>query len=139
MKTLILFFSIIFSITSCNSDDTNKQDNNIIGTWKLIETYGSDGGNNPQWTLVNNGYMYTFNENGSFTSNRFSECSEGNYSISANNLTLDYSCSNFDTGIETTAGTFLEEYSFEGTNIILTPTYLTCIEGCKFKFQKIEQ
>jgi len=139
MKNLILIFSILISLTSCNSDDTNKQESTVIGNWKLIETYGSDGGNNPQWNSVANGYTYTFNQNGSFTSNRFSECSEGNYSILANNLTLDYGCSNFDTGIETPAGTFVEKLVFENENLILTPTYLACIEGCAFKFEKIQQ
>ena len=129
---------MLLSFTNCSKDDGAKdQDNSIIGTWELIEAYGSDGGSNPQWASVDNGYKYTFNENGSFTSNRFLECFEGNYSISEISLTLDYGCSNFDTGIETPAGTFVEKYSFEGTNIILTPTYLGCIEGCKYKFQKL--
>ncbi|WP_066225057.1 hypothetical protein [Formosa haliotis] len=139
MKNLIIFLSIILSFNSCSqNDEIIKKSNSIVGTWKLIETYESNGGNNPQWTTISDGYTYIFTKNGKFTSNRFSECTDGSYSITGINLTLDYSCNNFDTGIETPAGTFIEEYSFEGENIILTPTYLTCIEGCKFKFQKIE-
>ena len=114
----------------------SSNENSIIGTWQLIETYGSDGGSNPEWTTVENGYIYTFYINGNFTSNRFSECLEGNYTISENNLILDYGCTDFNTGIETPAGTFIEDYTFEGEYLILTPTYLTCIEGCSYKFKK---
>ena len=138
MKNLILIFSILIIFINCANDDTNKQENSIIGTWKLIETYGSDGGSNPQWSTITNGYSYTFNQSGNFTSNRFSECSEGKYSISGDDLILDYGCNGFTTSIENPEGTFIEKFIFERGNLILTPTYLTCIEGCGYKFQKIE-
>lgn len=63
MKSLILILSMFLSLSSC-SDDKKSQNENILGTWKLIETYGSDGGSIPKWTAVNNGYKYTFNSDG---------------------------------------------------------------------------
>lgn len=138
MKNLILIFSMLITFVNCANDDINKQEDSIIGAWKLMETYIGDGGSNPKWTTVTDGYIYTFNSDGSFTSNRFSECSKGVYSLLADNLTLDYECDGFTTGIETPEGTFIEKFIFEKESLILTPTYLTCIEGCDYKFKKIE-
>lgn len=139
MRTKILLLSMLLSLTSCRDDDTKSQETSILGTWKLIETYGSNGGTNPQWTTVNNGYTYTFNNDGTFSSTRFiGECTTGTYIMSSNSITLDFDCAGFDTGIESPAGTFVENYGFENENIILTPSYMDCIEGCGYKFEKIE-
>jgi len=138
MKPIILILSMLLSFTSCSDDDTKSQEENFLGTWKLIETYGSDGGSNPQWTIVDNGYTYTFSNDGTFSSTRFTECTTGTYDVSNNTITLDYSCVGFDTGVENPPGTFVENYNFENGNIILTPTYMNCIEGCGYKFEKIE-
>ncbi|APY12118.1 hypothetical protein BWZ22_13155 [Seonamhaeicola sp. S2-3] len=138
MKPIILILSMLLSFTSCSDDDTKSQEESFLGTWKLIETYGSDGGSNPQWTIVDNGYTYTFSNDGTFSSTRFTECTTGTYDVSNNTITLDYSCVGFDTGVENPPGTFVENYNFENGNIILTPTYMNCIEGCGYKFEKIE-
>ena len=71
MKLLILILSILFSLTSCSRDEVNTHSKRILGTWKLIETYGSDGGSSPQWTTVSNGYTYTFGNDGTLISDRF--------------------------------------------------------------------
>ena len=86
MKNLILIFTIL--LLSCSNDDNKPQENPLKGTWKLIETYSSDGGSNPQWTSVENGYTYTFNSNGTYSSTRFSECSTGEYTITDSTATL---------------------------------------------------
>lgn len=137
MKTIILIFSMLFSLFSCNGTDTIEQENSIYGTWTLIEIYGSDGGSNPQWTSVTIVYTYTFNENGSFTSSRFSECTSGTYSIENDKLILNFGCEGFTTGIESPPGTFIEQMYFENGHLILKPTYLNCIEGCGWKFDKL--
>ncbi|WP_176328520.1 MULTISPECIES: lipocalin family protein [Arenibacter] len=139
MKNIILLFTIIISFSSCSQNDENqKNENSIYGTWKLVEIYGSDGGNSPQWNPVNNGYTYTFNSDNSFASNRFSECSTGMYELTSSNLTLKYNCDGFNTGIENPPGSFVENYVFESNHLILTPTYLNCDEGCSYKFEKVE-
>lgn len=139
MKSLILILSMLLSLASCSDDDTKSQNENILGTWKLIETYGSDGGSNPQWRPVDNGYTYTFNNDGTFSSTRFTECTTGTYGVSNSTIILDYGCAGFDTGVENPAGTFVENYSYENGNIILTPSYMNCIEGCAYRFEKIEE
>ncbi|PCI34200.1 MAG: hypothetical protein COB60_06615 [Flavobacteriaceae bacterium] len=139
MKNLILLFSIILSFNSCSQNEEEKNsDNSIVGTWKLIEVYSSDGGSNPQWKLVENGYIYTFKIDGTFTSNRFSECSIGKFELNNSNLTLRFDCNGFTTGIESPEGTFIENFNKKNNEIILKPTYLNCIEGCGNKFQKIK-
>lgn len=142
MKTIYLILIAVISFTSCSENENqlrNDNDRKIIGQWQLIEVYESNGGSINQWNSVDNGYLYTFNINGTFTSSRFSECSTGNYSITDNLLTLDYDCLNFDTGIESPAGTFVESYNFENDVLILVPTYMTCDEGCGWKFSKISE
>lgn len=139
MKNLILLFSLILSFSSCSQNGEEKiNDNSIVGTWKLIEVYSSDGGSNPQWKPVENGYTYTFNIDGTFTSTRFSECSVGKFELNNSTLTLRFDCNGFTTGLESPVGTFIENFNKNNNEIILKPTYLNCIEGCGNKFQKIK-
>ncbi|WP_445731196.1 hypothetical protein [Mariniflexile sp.] len=140
MKNLILLFSIILSFSSCSQNDEGKIDNiSIVGTWKLIEVYSSDGGSQPRWFSVDNGYTYTFESNGTFNSTRFSECQTGKFSFTSRQLILNYDCKDFTSGIESPAGTFVENFTKNNNEIILKPTYITCIEGCGYKFIKIGQ
>jgi len=135
--SLLMILSLVF-FTSCNNDDENiKEENSIVGTWRLIEIYNDPGDGSGSWNSVDNGYLYNFSENGQFTSTRFSECSSGSYSMNSTELTLDFDCDGFTTGIEAPEGTFIENYTFESNTIILVPTYLSCIEGCGWKFEKI--
>ncbi len=137
MKKLIFILTTLISLSSCDRNDPIIQENSIYGTWKLIEIYGSDGGSNPKWTSATIVYTYTFNENGSFTSNRFSECTSGTYSLENDKLILNFGCEGFTTGIESPKGTFIEQMYFENDNLILYPTYLDCDEGCGWKFDKL--
>ena len=122
----------------CSNNDENKtEENSIVGTWKLIEIYNNPGFGSGSWNTVDNGYTYTFSTNGEFTSTRFTECSSGIYSIESNELSLDFDCDGFTAGIENPEGTFIEQFAFESSNVVFTPTYLNCIEGCGWKFEKI--
>lgn len=130
LLTIVLF--------GCSNDDENiKTEKSIIGNWKLIEIYNDPGDGSGSWNSVDNGYIYNFSENGQFSSTRFSECSTGNYTIDSNQLTLDFDCDGFTTGIEEPEGTFIENYTFESNTVIFVPTYLNCIEGCGWKFEKV--
>lgn len=129
---------IILSIIGCNKEDDNtEQEKSIVGNWQLIEIYSNPGAGSGNWNSVENGYTYSFSANGEFTSTRFSECSTGTYSIESNELSLDFDCDGFTTGIESPEGTFIEQLTFETKDLILKPTYLNCIEGCGWKFKKI--
>lgn len=139
MNQITLMFITLLTITSyCTNGGINNQGTDpFIGTWELVQIHGGNGGGNAQWPeTFNDGYSYTFNEDGSFTSNRFPECIEGTYLISEFYLTLNYGCSEFATGFDST-GVLKEKYRFEDLKMILTPTYLTCIEGCDYIFKKV--
>lgn len=137
MKNLLLSLCMIFSLAACNEDDNKEQYSMVIGSWLLTEIYGSDGGQG-SWNGVENGFVYTFNSDMTFTSTRFSECTYGDYSVTDNLLTLKFGCEEFDTGIENPPGTFIEAMSFEGEALILSPTYMNCDEGCSYKFKRIK-
>ncbi len=130
--------SLLFvSIFGCNSNDEElNESESIIGTWQFVETYQSTGGIGT-WNPVENGYKYTFLENGNFSSNRFDECINGTYLIESNELTLIFGCNGFTAGIEAPEGTFIEEINFESGYLFINPTYIFCVEGCDNKFKKI--
>lgn len=132
MKNLILLCSVILSFNSCSQNDENKTNNNsIVGTWKLIEFYSSDGGSTPQWHTVENGYTYTFYSNGIIKSNKFS-C-DGKYTISnSNTMHIEFDCDNSKMN-----GNF--DFTFIEKKMIFTPNPNTCFEGCNEKFMKIEE
>lgn len=129
---ITILLSFAFVVNSCSDDDNSKKiDNSIFGTWKLIEVYGSDGGAG-QWTSVENGYTYSFEEDNILNSNRFS-CN-GTYSETSEDLTINFDCSD---------GQFYGTYniSFENNRLILTfisGTWGSCDEGCAEKYQRIE-
>lgn len=70
MKTIILIFSLF--IMGCSNDHTPNEEPNIpqelIGKWKIIEVYETDGGREPQWRDEDTGaiYDYWFKSDGTF-------------------------------------------------------------------------
>lgn len=124
------------SLLACNDDENKDQQSTINGSWLLTEIYESDGiiGS---WKEVENGFVYTFNNDMTFTSTRFTECTYGTYSTTNQVLTLMFGCEGFDTGIENPPGTFIENMDFDGKDLILSPSYMNCDEGCGYKFVRI--
>ena len=82
----------VFTI-SC---DKNRSDENEIyfGSWKLSQTLISDGSSSPNWQNVSNGYTVILNSDYKFTTSQLSDCISGNYNISNNIITFNYSCGN---------------------------------------------
>jgi len=139
MKTLPIYCLLFLGLfVNCTSTDNSPQENSIFGSWQLIE-YFDIYGTNPPWNPVDDGYLYTFNEDGTFYSNRFNECLEGVFSLNNNELTLEYGCEGFTTGMETPEGVFVEQITFENNTLILTPTYMNCDEGCGYRFVRFPQ
>lgn len=139
MKKKLFLLLITFIFIGCNNDNDSKpKDTSLAGTWKLAEFFGGDGGSNPKWSPVSNGYTYTFKSDGTFTSTRFSECTYGTYNLENSKLTLIFGCTGFTTSVETPKGTFVENYRINNGKMILTPSYSACIEGCDYAFVKIK-
>ena len=92
-----LLLNLIFFIAcdNSNNDPIPADESLIIGKWKLTRAFISDGG--PQyWVDVENGEEIQFFENGTFVSDKFTECTTGDFSILQNELVLDYSCNEFN-------------------------------------------
>jgi len=140
MKTIyLIFIFILFMNTACTKDESNKQENVIFGSWELIEIFVNDGSSSSgEWQQPNTVYKYAFLDDNTFTSTRFLECDYGTFTITEDTIELHFGCEDFTTGIENPQGVFIENYTFENNHLILVPTYLSCDEGCGWKFKRIE-
>ncbi len=137
MKNIIytILLTIVFFGCSKNDDNSNK----LVGKWQLIETRIGDGGSSPEWIVVdeNESYFHQLNEDLTFTSNKYIECFTGDYIYDVTSFSMIYACENFTTGVENPPGTFKENFYFENSNLIITPDYFDCDEGCLYKFKKV--
>ena len=137
MKKLMCLPILFFGLFSCGSDETNDIINSeLTGAWKLTEAYISAGG--PQyWVDVENGETLIFSENGTFNSDRFTECTTGTFSKEQNELFLKYNCNGFESELENEQGFITYDLTFESDSFIVTPTSgPICIEGCSYKYRK---
>jgi len=138
--TKLLKYQIVLlcslALFGCEKSNDLSQENTFIGTWQLVESLIDIGDGSGDWMSVDDGYEYVFTSDNEFTTNRFSECTSGTYSINMNQITLDFGCEGFSKGIESPEGTFIEQYSFDSDDLILRPTYVTCVEECGNKFRK---
>lgn len=131
--------SLLFFIACDKTDEPIVADESLIaGKWKNTEAYISAGGPH-YWINVENGAEIEFFESGTFSSNRFTECTNGDFSIVENELLLEYSCDGFNSVAENDEGLITYKLEFYSNYFILTPTSgPICIEGCSSKFQRIE-
>jgi len=138
MKALYYLLVInLFLASGCDKHPggTIDDESTLIGKWQLTEAFISSGG--PQyWVNVEDGEEIEFFANGSFVSNRFSECSTGDFSIESNELLLEYSCNGFEVESENQDGFITYNLKLESNYFIATPTSgPICIEGCSYKYK----
>ena len=131
--TLILLMTLLLTAGGCTKEDhkDTKQENSIYGTWKLVETSGSDGGSDPTWSSVDNGYTYTFKrESNIIISNRFN-CDGEFTQSSENTIEIKFNCDE---------NQFSMSYSYElnKDELVLVADLSICPEGCGEKYQKIQ-
>ena len=138
MKKLILLLILNLSFIGCAEENTEAQKTTFYGTWQLVQSYVVNGVNG-NWEQVKNGYQYEILSSNTFVSNQFSECSKGTIVLKDIEITFDYECEDFTTWIETPAGSFTYQYSFDNGQLLLIPNFLTCDEGCGYKFEKIDK
>ena len=76
MKTLVLIFSILISLSGCNDNDNrNKQETSIVGSWQLIKRTSNNIDDSPNyWENIDNGHNIIFRENLNYESNEFTAC-----------------------------------------------------------------
>lgn len=139
MKSTVTLLAVLLLFTACDKNSSgpiNADEVSIAGTWILTEAYISTGG--PQyWTDVEDGEEITFFDDGTFASNRFSECETGNFSMTDNELLLEYDCNGFDVVSENEEGLITYALELFSDYFILTPTSgPICIEGCSYKYEK---
>ncbi len=137
-KLSILMILGVLLFTSCNNNDdesTIANESLIIGKWKQTEAYISSGG--PQyWVDSENGEEIEFFEDGTFSSDRFTECSIGIFLTEEEKLILEYNCIEFNTDSENEEGFITYKLELYSDYFILTPTSgPICIEGCSYKYQ----
>ena len=132
MTSLLLFIAC----DNAMNDPITANESLMVGKWKQTKAYISSGG--PQyWVDTENGEEIDFFENGTFSSDRFTECVTGNFSIVENKLLLQYNCVGFNPEAENNEGFITYKLEFFSNYFILTPTSgPICIEGCSYKYQK---
>lgn len=137
MKHFLLICSILLActFTGCSTDG-EWDETSLPGTWQLDAVYSSAGGPG-SWSSAQNPYTIKFQRDGKFYSTRFEDCEQGIYTVTANELTLNYTCEGFSPGIGDPEGFLVENLTFIGKFMHLKPKYLFCVEGCEFKFRKI--
>lgn len=132
--TLLAAVLFLISCDTYQSGPINADEMSIAGKWTLTEAYISSGGE-PYWTDVESGEEITFFDDGRFTSNRFTECTTGNFSIAENELLLEYDCVGFDAVSENEEGLITYSLEFFTDYFIVTPTSgPICVEGCSYKY-----
>lgn len=137
-RLAILIVMCIITFGCADKGDNQFQENNLVGTWVIIEQREYGGTPDTDWRPVVNSYQIMIKPDGKFISDKFSECTEGKYFVSNtdNTLTFTFDCPYFSVKGLSENGIFIEKYSFDGEYLILSPTYLNCEEGCAFKFER---
>ncbi|MDT0554446.1 lipocalin family protein [Patiriisocius hiemis] len=133
MKKLVAIVSIIAFTIGCSESEDNLEvtQENLVGNWKLIQAYNDPGDGSGDFEPVQDGYRFTLNEDGTFTSERLIECATGTYTIEDNTkLVFNYDCDNF-------TEVYIDIIRFSGNDLITSPREpFACIEGCSKKFSK---
>jgi hypothetical protein len=137
-RNIIFSIILVFPFISCSiENEEEKVESSLIGTWQLVQTFEYTEAGPGNWIGVEDGYTYTFSQNGEFYSTRFEECTSGMFSIDSNLLTMEYGCNEFATGIEDPEGVFMEDFIFVDGELLMNPAYQNTIEGFITKFKKV--
>lgn len=145
MKNITKFgmaFLLMITLFGCNENENEGEkelvvdESQIIGSWKLVEASISAGG--PQYLQeVENGEVFEFLDNGKFSSSKYDECTEGNFSIESSELSLMYDCDGFNPQVQNPDGAITYEITLGPDYFILAPTSVMCVEGCSYKYKKV--
>ncbi len=127
-----------FLVFSCQKDTEETivplTTSNILGSWQLKSSYVSPGGDT-EWGEVEDGYIFKFNSDATFTQNKTIEGASdksGTYILSDDIFQLTYS----DGGKQAS-----QHFSIEMSKTIMTlspagPSF--CIEPCLYRYRKVD-
>ena len=126
MIRTLLFFSILLIFTACNKDE-----NEIVGTWELVEIYMDPGDGSGTFEPVESDKIIKFKNNGTVMSNgslcvpstESNSPMEGTYNDTDKTIDSD-DCTDQPIAIR-----------YEITNGYLIISY-PCFESCQAKFKK---
>ncbi|MBJ6367169.1 hypothetical protein [Snuella sedimenti] len=142
MKNLLIILMIMGVIFSCSNDDANKNVVNpeLIGKWKLIETFEDPGDGSGVYESIESEKTIEFSNDGTFTINgplcQLSTLVGGTFTGNVRNS--NYSDNNILVPEEECdPDNPSAEYRvlIENSNLIIY--YTACIEGCGNKYQKL--
>ena len=69
-RKIILFIILVVSFISCSIDkEEGIVENSLIGTWQLVQAFEYTEAGPGNWNEVEDGYTYTFSQNGDFLFN----------------------------------------------------------------------
>lgn len=103
----------------------------LFGKWQLVEQkigIGPPG----EWTDVDDGNIYEFRRDNSFTYTENPSCPGGSFEVKNDTLVLHYNC------IEINKTWDYRMVEFDESSMTLTPASVYCTEGCSFRYKKIQ-
>lgn len=133
MKKLVFMFMVISIIVSCNNDDDNTPDADIVGDWKLIEMLSDPGDGSGSFNEVDSDFVISFVDDGTFTANGdfcnmldvSGSPSTGIYSETESTITPEF--------CEGSIPNWNYSFVINGDKLII---YFPCIEPCAAKYLK---
>lgn len=84
-----------------------------------------------EWIEVSDGDTFEFNEDGSFEEPSHPHCATGTFEVIGDTLRLNYDCPEYDVTWD-----YLFQ-DFNNTSFKLSPLTVMCIEGCQFRYRRI--
>lgn len=128
IPSLIIIVSTWF-LMYCSEEHTPSSPS-ITGQWKLVEQKIGIAGPG-EWKEVSDGDTFEFKTDGSFEKSFHPNCTTGTFEVIGDTLRLHYDCPEYDV---------TWDYSFRdfsNTSFTLSPITVMCIEGCQFRYQRI--
>ncbi|MCM4154473.1 hypothetical protein DHD80_00455 [Gramella sp. AN32] len=128
---------------SCEKDEKAEEalqvvdftSSNLAGSWKLTETSISSGGE-ANWETISNGASFTFQADGTFTTNSIQDCTGENFLLEDDLLILHYDCELSQNEEITEKTVAFNMISFYNRQMILSLP--GCIEDCLYKYSRID-
>ena len=133
MKNLFYLTVLLLLFMGCSKDNSNDEEEAIVGKWQIIESCYGIGDGTWGCTDIENGNTIRFNEGGTFNyNNGNNECLTGSYTFNSFEITLQYN----NNECNANDGVASYKYSFIENNLKLENLF--CVEGCYEVHKRID-